>query len=584
MSFGLLLKHSNTSAYHLQGNVIYCSIEHSHGDIVFLSTGLKSATVCFRSELQTSPAALLYEGHVKWAQLPSTLGASESTAGSRLDLREVQVNTPKGVKPTKAERLPKGLVTRESAATSKRYPTVLVAPMVEHSAEHRLSPSTERSCVLDTPRGSVHSTHVSPEAQKGGFAPIKKTAPVCISFQSIPMLVDEDTITSKDRSNPNQRDSSVHLVRPVLSMRPQGVKRDTSRLATPSASGQQIWNELGESPVTSIRATGVSLSGSNESLHSSTPLGYPIMKPSDSFNMVGIENVELLGEPKLVLPTTLYKSRQRLLVWAKLSKMWRTGHRLRGFILNSVKGGYAVAIAGYIAFLPRSLIQDTHIFRNQWRRFAILNMKPRIRNIVVKDLGSSGRRLKTTVAGLTRKGVGGGRVRGPQMQRNSTEMRVRTRRSQSNAVQPKRGDTRGVVFRPSRAPSTGESHVRMNGRTSSPRHANATKQSLNVNRAVPHTIFTTAKWKLFILSQEEKAEIFVECSARSKRSKAQLWLSLRLERALHQWVRRCSAPAWLLNWIKSNKYNKDASTGSIYILNTICVVMRVLYEFLCLTL
>jgi hypothetical protein len=61
-------------------------------------------------------------------------------------------------------------------------------------------------------------------------------------------------------------------------------------------------------------------------------------------------------------------------------------NRVKGFILNSVNGGYAVAIAGYIAFLPKSLCLNKKVFLGQWRQFAIVSMNAKIANIVVKEL------------------------------------------------------------------------------------------------------------------------------------------------------------------------------------------------------
>ncbi|BDD77347.1 ribosomal protein S1 (mitochondrion) [Marchantia polymorpha subsp. ruderalis] len=102
----------------------------------------------------------------------------------------------------------------------------------------------------------------------------------------------------------------------------------------------------------------------------------------------GIEDVEVFGEPKMLLPKPLEIKCKRKLVWIELTKIWRSDQNLvKGFILNSVKGGYAVAIAGYIAFLPKSLLRSRKVFYSQWRIFSILNMKPKISNIVVKEIG-----------------------------------------------------------------------------------------------------------------------------------------------------------------------------------------------------
>jgi ribosomal protein S1 len=111
--------------------------------------------------------------------------------------------------------------------------------------------------------------------------------------------------------------------------------------------------------------------------------------------MIGIDQVEsaiadaTFGS-HLVYPKLLQKISRRKIVWTELTKIWRSSqnNRIKGFILNSVKGGYAVAIAGYIAFLPRSLRFQKKVFHSQWRKFSILNINPKRRNIVVKEYSS----------------------------------------------------------------------------------------------------------------------------------------------------------------------------------------------------
>lgn len=129
---------------------------------------------------------------------------------------------------------------------------------------------------------------------------------------------------------------------------------------------------------------------------------------------MGSSSGQLFGEPQIILPKRLHKMRRRFLIWSELSKMWKNKAKLttnnvvrfldvgsnkstlrpqsttpnvtiRGFLLNSVKGGYAVGIAGNIAFLPKSLRRGRKIYRGQWRMFSILNMNPKLRNIVVKQ-------------------------------------------------------------------------------------------------------------------------------------------------------------------------------------------------------
>jgi ribosomal protein L14E/L6E/L27E len=103
--------------------------------------------------------------------------------------------------------------------------------------------------------------------------------------------------------------------------------------------------------------------------------------------ILGIEDVEVFGELKMLLPKPLERKCKSKLIWTELTKIWRSDHNLvKGFLLNSVKGGYAIAIAGHIAFLPKSLRRSRKVFHSQWRIFSILNMNPKIGNIVVKDI------------------------------------------------------------------------------------------------------------------------------------------------------------------------------------------------------
>nr|YP_009047454.1 ribosomal protein S1 [Buxbaumia aphylla]AGN74245.1 ribosomal protein S1 [Buxbaumia aphylla]AHI16043.1 ribosomal protein S1 [Buxbaumia aphylla] len=103
--------------------------------------------------------------------------------------------------------------------------------------------------------------------------------------------------------------------------------------------------------------------------------------------ILGLEDVEVFGEPKMLLPKALERKCKSKLVWTELTKIWRSDRNLiKGFILNSVKGGYAVAIAGHIAFLPKSLRRNRKVFHSQWRSLSILNMNSKIGNIVVKEI------------------------------------------------------------------------------------------------------------------------------------------------------------------------------------------------------
>nr|UZX50373.1 ribosomal protein S1 [Sedum plumbizincicola] len=53
------------------------------------------------------------------------------------------------------------------------------------------------------------------------------------------------------------------------------------------------------------------------------------------------------NEPLIVLPRK-YRQKQALM---ELNKLWRQNKKVNGFILEKVRGGYLVAIGGYIAFL-----------------------------------------------------------------------------------------------------------------------------------------------------------------------------------------------------------------------------------------
>ena len=53
------------------------------------------------------------------------------------------------------------------------------------------------------------------------------------------------------------------------------------------------------------------------------------------------------GEP-LLLPQRFRQNR----AWIELKKIWRTKKKVKGFIIKKIKGGYSIAIAGFITFLP----------------------------------------------------------------------------------------------------------------------------------------------------------------------------------------------------------------------------------------
>ncbi|KAJ0048462.1 hypothetical protein Pint_15574 [Pistacia integerrima] len=94
-------------------------------------------------------------------------------------------------------------------------------------------------------------------------------------------------------------------------------------------------------------------------------------------DLVGSTDV-VAGEPLLLLPRKFRQDR----AWMELNKIWRTNTKVKGFIIEKVRGGYSVAIAGFIAFLP---FRPLH-FKNQRMlndRFAIESLNPKRTQLVV---------------------------------------------------------------------------------------------------------------------------------------------------------------------------------------------------------
>ncbi len=92
-------------------------------------------------------------------------------------------------------------------------------------------------------------------------------------------------------------------------------------------------------------------------------------------DLVGSLDV-VAGEPLLLLPRRFRQNR----AWMELNKIWRTNTKVKGFIIEKVKGGYSVAIASFITFLPfRPLIRR----RISNDRFTIESINPKRTNIVV---------------------------------------------------------------------------------------------------------------------------------------------------------------------------------------------------------
>lgn len=93
-------------------------------------------------------------------------------------------------------------------------------------------------------------------------------------------------------------------------------------------------------------------------------------------DLVGSTDV-VAGEPLLLLPRRFRQNR----AWMELNKIRRTNTKVKGFILNKVKGGYSVAIAGFITFFPFRRRKRQR--RSKDYRFTIEIINPKRRNILV---------------------------------------------------------------------------------------------------------------------------------------------------------------------------------------------------------
>ncbi|XP_027364469.1 uncharacterized protein LOC113871577 [Abrus precatorius] len=95
-------------------------------------------------------------------------------------------------------------------------------------------------------------------------------------------------------------------------------------------------------------------------------------------DLVGSTDV-VAGEPLLLLPRRFRQNR----AWMELNKIWRTNTKVKGFILEKVKGGYSVAIAGFITFLPFRFHNKRRRKKISNDRFTIKSINPKRTNIVV---------------------------------------------------------------------------------------------------------------------------------------------------------------------------------------------------------
>nr|ULQ68987.1 ribosomal protein S1 [Anarthria humilis] len=82
------------------------------------------------------------------------------------------------------------------------------------------------------------------------------------------------------------------------------------------------------------------------------------------------------GEP-LLLPRRFRQNR----AWIELKKIWRTNKKVKGFIFNKVRGGYSVAIAGFITLIQIKTLKKKR--KSNDHRFTIESINPKRRNIVL---------------------------------------------------------------------------------------------------------------------------------------------------------------------------------------------------------
>lgn len=83
------------------------------------------------------------------------------------------------------------------------------------------------------------------------------------------------------------------------------------------------------------------------------------------------ESMDAAGgaEQPLLMPRKLRKQR----ALAELKNLWQSNRKVKGFIVGRVKGGYTVAIGGYIAFLPNQFAVNR---RMEGDRFVIQTLTP----------------------------------------------------------------------------------------------------------------------------------------------------------------------------------------------------------------
>jgi len=87
------------------------------------------------------------------------------------------------------------------------------------------------------------------------------------------------------------------------------------------------------------------------------------------------------GEPLFILPRRFRQNR----AWIEMNKIFRRKTKVKGFIIKKVKGGYSVAIAGFIAFLPfrRAKKRKKEGIGISNNRFIIETIKPQKKGIKI---------------------------------------------------------------------------------------------------------------------------------------------------------------------------------------------------------
>nr|YP_009940670.1 ribosomal protein S1 [Passiflora edulis]QNZ92487.1 ribosomal protein S1 [Passiflora edulis] len=99
-------------------------------------------------------------------------------------------------------------------------------------------------------------------------------------------------------------------------------------------------------------------------------------------DLVGSTDV-VTGESLLLLPRRFRKNG----AWMELNKIWRTKKKVKGFIFKRKKGGYSVAIAGFLTFLPFRCFRKRKKKKNKNDRFTFtiegIKIHPKIERIKI---------------------------------------------------------------------------------------------------------------------------------------------------------------------------------------------------------